>query len=116
MKLNRRGRVIAPAGSARDMFLHIKEEQIDSLISQLRQRLENRAEVYRVQDLLEQGFFGSDTPGRAFVERVGNVVILPYKHESVWWYEEGIFSMHFQGHHGGLTPEEMEIPLLVLEL
>ncbi len=116
MKLNRRGRVIAPAGSARDMFLHIKEEQIDALISQLRQRLENRAEVYRVQDLLERGFFGPGVPARVFTERVGNVVVLPYKHESVWWYEEGIFSMHFQGHHGGLTPEEMEIPLLVLEL
>jgi hypothetical protein len=116
MKLNRRGRVIAPAGSARDMFLHVKEEQIDSLIEQLRQRLENRAEVYRVQDLMAQGFFGSGTPARVFTERVGNVVVLPYKHESVWWYEEGVFSMHFQGHHGGLTPEEMEIPLLAVPM
>jgi predicted AlkP superfamily pyrophosphatase or phosphodiesterase len=53
---------------------------------------------------------------RTFLQRVGNVVILPYKRETVWWYEEGKFSMHFQGHHGGLTPEEMEIPLLLLPL
>jgi hypothetical protein len=48
--------------------------------------------------------------------RVGNVVILPYQYETVWWYEGGKFEMHFQGHHGGLTPEEMEIPLLLLAL
>jgi hypothetical protein len=44
------------------------------------------------------------------------VVILPYKNETVWWYEEGTFAMHFRGHHGGLGPEEMEIPLIVLPL
>ncbi len=115
-KVNRKGRPLVPAGSARDMFLHIKEEHIDNVVTELRQRLQNRAEVYPTRDLLARNFFGMQEPAPVFRERVGNVVILPYKNETVWWYEEGKFDMHFQGHHGGLTPEEMEIPLLLLPL
>jgi Uncharacterized proteins of the AP superfamily len=116
LKTNHRNRFLAPAGSARDMFLHVKEEYVDEVIATLRQHLRHRAEVYPIQDLLREHFFGLQPPSRTFLQRVGNVVILPYKRETVWWYEEGRFSMHFQGHHGGLTPEEMEIPLLLLPL
>ncbi len=116
LKSNRAGQLLVPAGSARDMFLHIKEDSLDEAIAYLQTQLSGRAEVYRVQELLDRQFFGLQQPSPAFLAHVGNVVILPYKHESVWWYEEGRFEMHFQGHHGGLTHEEMEIPLLVLPL
>jgi len=43
-------------------------------------------------------------------------VILSYRYESIWWYEKGKFEQKFYGHHGGLTPQEMEIPLLAMEL
>ncbi len=116
LKSNRAGQLLVPAGSARDMFLYIKDDAIDEAIAYLQSHLAGRAEVYRVQDLLDQQFFGLHQPSPAFLAHVGNVVVLPYKYESVWWYEEGYFDMHFRGHHGGLTREEMEIPLLVLPL
>jgi hypothetical protein len=116
LKTNTRSHLLVPAGSARDMFLHVKDECVDTLIVELQQRLAGRAEIYRTSELLAQNFFGTLPPSHLLLDRIGNVVILPYKHESVWWYEEGKFSMHFQGHHGGLTPEEMEIPLLLLPL
>ncbi|MEP7284147.1 MAG: hypothetical protein ABI947_00100 [Chloroflexota bacterium] len=55
-------------------------------------------------------------PSATFMGRVGNLVILPYKYESVWWYEKGRFEQDFFGHHGGLTPDEMETILLALPL
>lgn len=116
IKTNSAGHLIVPAGSARDMFLHIKEEYLDEAIGYLQQQLAGAAEVYRVQELITQHFFGREPLSPAFLSRVGNVVILPYKNETVWWYDEGKFDMHFLGHHGGLTREEMEIPLLALPL
>ena len=114
LKTNRRGAPLVPAGSSRDMFLHVQDEHIETVIGELRQRLAGRAEVYQTQELMEQNFFGPVSP--VFLARVGKVVILPYKNETVWWYEDGRFDMHFRGHHGGLTPEEMYIPLLALPL
>ena len=116
LKMNQRAHLLIPAGSARDMFLHVKEECVDALLIELKHRLAGRAEVYRTSELLAQHFFGLQPPSHLLLDRIGNVVILPYKHETVWWYEEGTFSMHFYGHHGGLTPEEMEVPLLLLPL
>ncbi|MGH2509614.1 MAG: alkaline phosphatase family protein, partial [Ktedonobacteraceae bacterium] len=116
LRTNGQGKPLAPAGAARDMFLHVKDELLDEAIALLQQRLGSRAEVYRTTDLIAQNLFGSTTPSSTFLARVGNVVILPAPHETVWWFEDGSFSMHFQGHHGGLTPEEMEIPLLLLPL
>ncbi|MBV9229457.1 MAG: alkaline phosphatase family protein [Chloroflexi bacterium] len=116
LKTSAKGRPLVPAGSPRDMFLHVKEEYIDEVIHVLQQRLAGRAEIYRTQELLEQHFFGLREPAPVLLARLGNVVILPYYRETVWWYEEGRFDMHFHGHHGGLLPEEMEIPLLLLPL
>jgi len=116
LQKNQKGRLLAPAGSARDMFLHIQTEHLDETLAYLQKQLEGKAEVYRTTDLIAQHFFGSQEPSETFLGRVGNAVILPYANETTWWYEEGIFDMHFLGHHGGLTPQEMEIPFMVLPL
>ena len=116
LQTNRQGRLLVPAGSARDMFLYIKEEHIDEALMYLQKHLAGRAEVYKTADLMAQHFFGLQEPSPEFLSRVGNVVILPYENETVWWYEEGRFVMRFLGHHGGLTPGEMEIPLVLMPI
>jgi predicted AlkP superfamily pyrophosphatase or phosphodiesterase len=116
LQTNAQGQTLAPAGSARDMFLHVQREHVEEACSNLRQQLAGKAEVYPTAELVAQHFFGLREPSQEFLSRVGNVVLLPYQHETTWWYEAGKFDMHFLGHHGGLTPEEMEIPLLVLPL
>lgn len=115
IRANRRGHLIVPAGSARDMFLYIKKGMEDEAREFLAKRLEGRADVVKTEDLIAEGFFGSDVSPR-FRERAGNLVILPYRHESVWWYEKDKFEMQFLGHHGGLTPQEMETVLYSLEV
>lgn len=109
------GRLLVPAGSARDMFLYIRPGQVDEAYHMLHQHpvFEGKAEVHRVSDLIARGFFG-DSPSDAFMQRIADLVILPYAGETVWWYEKDRFDMDMYGHHGGLTPAEMEIPLLAL--
>jgi len=116
LQVNQRGKLMVPAGSARDMFLHIKAGCLDEAVAYLRKRLEGRADIYKTEDLLARHFFGLHEPSQQFLNRVGNVVVLPYPGETTWWYEEGIFGMHFFGHHGGLTPQEMEIPFVALPI
>jgi len=113
IKTNRHGRKLIPAGSPRDMFLYIKTEKLVEAHHFLATRLAGQAEVCLVADLIKEGYFGSQAVSAAFLQRVGNLVILPYPHESVWWYEAERFEQTFYGHHGGLTAAEMEIPLLL---
>jgi predicted AlkP superfamily pyrophosphatase or phosphodiesterase len=114
IKTNRRGDLLVPAGSARDMFLYIQDQHLNEAHDLLTRQLEGRAAVYRTQDLIAQGFFGPGEPSQQFLDRVGNLVILPYEHETVWWYEKDVYEQGFYGHHGGLAREEMETILLAL--
>lgn len=113
LKATKEGHTIIPAGSCRDMFLHVKENSIQELKQILSAKLKGKAEIYEVEFLAHQGFFGNNL-SKEFKSRVGNLVILPYEGEAVWWYEPGIFEQKHIGHHGGLTREEVEIPFLAL--
>jgi len=94
----------------------LQQKKLDEAIALLRSFLAGRAEVYPTRELIARNLFGSPNPSAAFLGRMGNVTILPYAGETVWWLDPGRFAMVFSGHHGGLTPEEMEIPLLLLSL
>ncbi len=115
IKTNRNGELLVPGGSCRDFFMYIKDDLLDEVLQLLQERLEGKADVVRTSDLIDQGYFGHEV-SETFRSHVGNLVILAYRHESVWWYEQGRYEQKFYGHHGGLTPQEMEIPLLGLEL
>jgi hypothetical protein len=106
------GRPLAPAGSARDLFLHASPGHEDELVAGLERLVGARALVRRVSDLIAEGAFGQ--VGEPLRARIGDVVVLPEPGESVWWREPGRFDMPFRGHHGGLSPDEMRIPLVAL--
>jgi predicted AlkP superfamily pyrophosphatase or phosphodiesterase len=115
LRTNLKGQLLVPAGSPRDMFLYIKDDLLEEAQSFLAQRFEGKADVVRSEWLTENGYFGPEVSSR-FRERVGNLVILPYRYESVWWYEKGKFEQRFYGHHDGLTPQEMETVLYSYEI
>lgn len=112
LRVNRRGEFLAPGGSPRDFFLYVREECLDEAHSLLADALAGRAAVLRTDALQDAGFFGPST-SPAFRARVGNLIVLPYAGESVFWFERERFVQKYYGHHGGLSRVEMEIPLLL---
>ena len=116
MKTSKSGELLVPAGSCRDMFLYIKDEWLEEALQFLRTKLHDKAIILRTRDLVENGYFGQKHVSEALAGRLGDLVILPFEGECVWWYEKGLFEISFLGHHGGLTKNEMEIPFLAWEL
>jgi len=100
------GEPLAPAGSARDLFLHVVPERLDDVRVELSRRLEGKADVRRVDD----GLFAD--VGAALRERLANLVVLPHEGEAAYWLDPPRFEQRFRGQHGGLTANEMEIPLV----
>lgn len=100
------GRPLAPAGSARDVFLHVLPERLDEVHEELARRLEGVADVRRTAD----GLFPE--VGDGLRARLANLVVLPRPGEAAYWLDPPRFEQPFLGHHGGLSPDEMEIPLV----
>jgi predicted AlkP superfamily pyrophosphatase or phosphodiesterase len=110
------GSLLVPAGSPRDLFLHIRADYLDEAQAYLAAALEGRAVVMRTSDMIDQGFFGTTRPSQRLLSRIADLVVLPLEGEAVWWYEPGRFVQSLWGHHGGLSPQEMEIPLMCYAL
>jgi hypothetical protein len=113
LQTDRLGRPLAPAGSRRDFFLHVRPDCLEAVSRCLTRALAGRAEVYPTEELVALGFFGDGPVSERFQARVGNLVVLPYAGQGVWWLEPGHADTKVSS-HGGLTPEEMDIPLFVL--
>jgi hypothetical protein len=106
LKTHRDGRPVMPNGSSHDVFLHIKEEFVDQALAILRERLDLKALVLSTQDALEQGLFGPPPFNQRFLDRLGQILILPYESRQIWWYDPPRLYAKHRGLHGGLTPEE----------
>lgn len=111
LRRNRRGALIGPGGSARDLFLYIQDDLLTEAHTFFAERLAGVADVHLTQPLIDQGYFGPVPPAPAFLNRVGNLLILPHAGQTVWWYEEDRYGMRYRGMHGGLSRDEMLIPV-----
>jgi hypothetical protein len=109
----RSGRPIPATGSARDVFLHTRPDETDRVRDNLARNLTGRASVIRVDDAVERGLFGLNKPCRKFKERMGSVLVLPHGNGTVWYKDTPGFELGMRGHHGGLSREEMLVPLAV---
>jgi hypothetical protein len=101
------GRPLAPAGSARDLFLHVREGALDDVLGLLAGVFGDDAWIAPTAQLMAEGVFGPRISER-FRERVGDVVVLPRTGVEAWWREAGVFEQDKRGHHGGLAPAEAE--------
>jgi type I phosphodiesterase/nucleotide pyrophosphatase len=105
------GKPLAPAGSCRDLFLHVRPERLDEVEARLAELLAPVAEVRTVESLLAEGLFGKNVT-EALTSRLANLVVLPAPGEAAYWLEPGRFEQRFLGQHGGLSANELEIPLV----
>lgn len=113
LALSPTGEVIPPWGSARDAYLRVQEDRLDDTLKYLQQRLDGIAAVMTTEEGIDMGLFGINRPSRMFRRRIGDIMILPYGASTVWYrYEKGD-PLNVRGHHGGLSRDEMTIPLAV---
>ena len=91
---------LRPAGSARDVFLHVPDADVEATVAALGEHVETHA----VADLVADGAFGDAGP--RLRERLGTVCVLPPPGRMAWLREYTDVAAAFRGHHGGRTPEE----------
>jgi hypothetical protein len=105
-----------PIGGPRELFLHIKEEKLAETKEWLVQKIGNKAQIIETREAAEKGLFGLGIPVREIFERTGNLMILPYGNETVWFDNSECRENIFRGQHGGLHEEEMLVPFSITKL
>ena len=102
---------LRPAGSARDVFLHVPPEQVDTTVA----ALEPHVEALRVAEMVDSGLFGAEV-GERLRRRLATVCVLPPPGVMAWLRSTPDQALQFRGHHGGRTADESRTWLGMLEL
>jgi hypothetical protein len=110
------GKRILPTGSPRDVFLHVKEEKLTETRELLSQKLGGKAQIVETKEAIKNGLFGLGEVGTEFFDRMGNLLVLPHRNETVWFEHFKGRRFSLLGHHGGLNEDEMLVPLAVTQL
>jgi hypothetical protein len=98
-------------GERRVAFCHVRDAGV--FLGKAKELLGERAEVRPSRELADEGWFGTGREHPRFAERIGDVALLMKGRGTVKdWVAGEPRHLHI-GNHGGMSEDEMRIPLVV---
>lgn len=98
-------------GERRVAFCHVQDQK--AFLGKAKDLLGQRAEVRPSRELLDEGWFGEGLAHRHIAERIGDVALVMKGLGTVKdWVNGEPRHLHI-GNHGGMSEDEMNIPLVV---
>ena len=70
--------------------------------------------IYESMDLWNRNFFGLYEPHPRLFERIGDFIIIPKEEYIIKDFLMGEKEKYHIGNHGGLSSQEMYVPLIVI--
>ena len=111
-----RGTLVLPlCGEPRVPYCYVRPSRVDDFLSYVRDRLEFACEVFSAESLIEKGYFGTGDEHPRFRDRVGDYVLLMRENYVLKDQVLGEEFPAFTGYHGGLSRDELFVPLIVKE-
>ncbi len=115
-KVGADGEPILPTGNVRDVLLNIKPEKQDEAIGLLKSKLPSGTQILKITNCIKQGWFGSGNTHQEFLNRTGDLLILPNGADTIWYHYTPESSYKFKGNHGGQSEDETLIPFVSAKL
>lgn len=100
---------ILPTGEHRLMYLFIRPGKEKQVRDYYERTWPNEFIFIDPQEAVEKGLFGPGRPNPHLADRMGDVIVAARKEAYLWWAEK---ENPLVGQHGGLSADEMIVPLL----
>lgn len=104
---------IQPTGENRLIYLYVKPGQTEAVREYIERTWPNQFAILESANAQEVGLFGPQPHSSHLAERLGDLVLAAKGSAYLWW---GGVENPLIGRHGGLSPEEMLVPLLAAPL
>jgi hypothetical protein len=105
--------LLPPAGEPRAAYVYVRPGKTEAVRAYAAEHLADRFLLLEMDQALAAGLFGPGKPSPEFRARLGDLLLLARNDGRLLVEEEKV---PFHGHHGGLTAEEMLVPLLMVRL
>jgi hypothetical protein len=104
------------SGEPRVAFCHVRPGCVEAFMAAARELLAEHADVRPSSQLVEQGWFGPGTAHPCLAERAGDVALVMKRHATIKDHLPDEKRHVLIGNHGGVTADEMLIPLVYARL
>jgi hypothetical protein len=95
------------------MYLFIKPGQADHVRIYFDQTWPGQFTFLDPSEAVAKGLFGPGTPHPRLADRLGDLIVAARDEAYLWWADK---ENPLIGQHGGLSPDEMIVPLLTVML
>lgn len=103
------------SGDPRVVYCYVRPQKIKQFENYVKTEFKKCCEMHKSDDLIKNNYFGLFKPNKKLKERVGDYILIMKENyimkDLVLGEEQNIFI----GNHGGVSKEEMFVPLIVIE-
>lgn len=104
---------LRPTGENRLAYLYLRPGQHDEMTAYLHRTWPDQFNLFDPATAVQAGLFGPGQPHPRLLDRLGDVIAAA-RGNAYWWWGDKENRLH--GRHGGLSPDEMLVPLLAARL
>lgn len=108
--------VLPLCGEPRAAYCYVHPDQASRFEAYVTDKLAHCADLHRSEDLLARGFFGLGAPHPRLLRRIGHYVLLMKDNWVIKDQVAGEKPFRHIGVHGGVSEEEMMVPLVVVRV
>ncbi|MHA1820703.1 MAG: alkaline phosphatase family protein [Promethearchaeota archaeon] len=105
--------ILPLCGEARVPFFYLKPNKEEEFKAYINEHLAEYGTLYSSYDLLKSNIFGLGKPHPSFEDRIGNYIMIMKDNYTLRDVILGEKRPRLIGHHGGLSKEELYIPLII---
>jgi len=103
-------------GEARAAFCYVRPSKTAQFEQYIQREFDGICDLYRSEALIENGLFGLFDADPRLFDRIGDYAILMRSNYVIRDFLLGEKETYYVGYHGGLSAEEMFVPLVVMRL
>lgn len=103
-------------GDTRTAFCYVRPSQVSTFAEYVEKNLGTFCDMYESRTLIEEGWFGLYEANRRLHGRVGDYALVLKEGYAISNSFPGFEPHKMKGHHGGVSEDEMEVPLIRIDI
>ena len=101
-------------GEPRVAYCYVRPDRVDRFLDYVKNELKECCILYKSDDLIKDNFFGMFEPNPKLGDRIGDYTLVMKENYVIKDLVLGEEPYYFIGHHGGVSRNEMFVPLIVV--
>lgn len=101
-------------GEPRVAYCYVRPSKAGDFENYVKKNFKDVCELYKSTDLIKKGYFGLFEPHERLFDRVGDYILIMKENYVMRDFVKGEKVHYFVGYHGGVSREEMYVPLIVI--